>query len=106
MQIHDVLASPVPAKLADGFQERQALNVTDSASDLANSDIKTFSGGQDTLFNFIGDMGFGLDGGGELLRLFNSNGDLIDIVEYKKNLNLFLLFTVFERLNTTETQAF
>ena len=32
--------------------------------------------------NFIGDFGFGLSGGGELLRLFDSNEQLVDKVEY------------------------
>jgi hypothetical protein len=32
--------------------------------------------------NFIGDFGFGLSGGGELLRLFDSNESLVDSVEY------------------------
>ena len=32
--------------------------------------------------NFIGNFGFGLSGGGELLRLFDSNGQLVDKVEY------------------------
>jgi hypothetical protein len=32
--------------------------------------------------NVIGDMGFGLSGGGELIRLFNNGGVLIDTVHY------------------------
>ena len=32
--------------------------------------------------NFLGDIGFGFSGGGELLRLFDANSDLIDYVEY------------------------
>ena len=32
--------------------------------------------------NVIGDFGFGLSGGGELLRLFDSNEQLVDKVEY------------------------
>ena len=32
--------------------------------------------------NCIGDFGFGLSGGGELLRLFDSNEQLVDKVEY------------------------
>ena len=30
----------------------------------------------------MGNFGFGLSGGGELLRLFDSNGQLVDKVEY------------------------
>ncbi len=32
--------------------------------------------------NYIGDMDFGLSGGGELIRLYNADGILIDYVEY------------------------
>ena len=32
--------------------------------------------------NFIGEFGFGLSGGGEPIRLFNSEGELIDFVDY------------------------
>jgi hypothetical protein len=32
--------------------------------------------------NYVGDIGFGLSGGGELIRLFDSSGVLMDAVEY------------------------
>ena len=32
--------------------------------------------------NYVGDIDFGLSGGGELIRLFDSNGVLVDAVEY------------------------
>jgi len=32
--------------------------------------------------NYVGDLGFGLSGGGELIRLFDSSGVLVDAVEY------------------------
>ncbi len=32
--------------------------------------------------NYIGDMGFGLAGGGELIRLYNSDSMLIDMIDY------------------------
>ena len=35
-----------------------------------------------SVINFAGDLGFGLSGGGELIRLFDSNGNLIDEVTY------------------------
>ena len=35
--------------------------------------------------NFAGDLGFGLSGGGELIRLFDSNGLLVDKVEYNNS---------------------
>ena len=42
----------------------------------------TFSQFFPDVLNVIGDFGFGLSGGGELLRLFDSNGQLVDKVEY------------------------
>ena len=32
--------------------------------------------------NYIGDLGFGLSSGGELVRLSDDNGELVDVVEY------------------------
>jgi len=32
--------------------------------------------------NFIGEFGFGLSGGGEPIRLFNSDGEIVDFVDY------------------------
>ena len=32
--------------------------------------------------NYLGDLGFGLSGGGEPIRIFNSNGELVDEVDY------------------------
>ena len=42
----------------------------------------TFSQLFPSVLNAIGDFGFGLSGDGELLRLFDSNGQLVDQVEY------------------------
>lgn len=42
----------------------------------------TFSQLFPSVLNAIGDFGFGLSGDGELLRLFDSNGQLVDKVEY------------------------
>ena len=36
VDVEDVLAAAVPAELADGFEERQALDVADRAADLAD----------------------------------------------------------------------
>ncbi len=35
--------------------------------------------------NYVGDTGFGLSGGGELIRLFDPNDTLVDFVEYDDN---------------------
>ena len=45
-------------------------------------DVAAFESQFPQVANFIGDFGFGLSGGGELLRLFDSNEQLVDKVEY------------------------
>ncbi len=45
-------------------------------------DSELFSEMHPNVTNFVGDTGFGLSGGGELIRLFNSNNTIIDSVEY------------------------
>ena len=45
-------------------------------------DSTSFSNLYTEVNNFIGDLGFGFSGGGELLRLLDSSGVLIDVVEY------------------------
>jgi len=45
-------------------------------------DSEAFSELYPFVTNYVGDLGFGLSGGGELIRLFDSSGVLIDFVEY------------------------
>jgi len=45
-------------------------------------DVDAFESQFPQVANFIGGFGFGLSGGGELLRLFDSNEQLVDKVEY------------------------
>ncbi len=45
-------------------------------------DSQAFSNLFPNVDNYVGDLGFGLSGGGELIRLFNAEGVLIDQVEY------------------------
>jgi len=45
-------------------------------------DTLTFKDNFPNVINFVGDLGFGLSGGGELIRLFDFNGELVDVVEY------------------------
>ena len=45
-------------------------------------DIFTFTQKFPNIDDIIGDLGFGLDGDGEMISLFDSNGLLVDIVEY------------------------
>ena len=47
MDVEDVLAAAVPAELADGFEERQALDVADRAADLADQHVVAFGGVED-----------------------------------------------------------
>ena len=46
------------------------------------NDSALFSSVFPSVTNFIGDLGFGLSGGGELIRLFDAEGTMIDSVEY------------------------
>ena len=48
-------------------------------------DIVAFNDHFPDIGNFAGDLGFGLSGGGELIRLFDSNGLLVDKVEYNNS---------------------
>jgi len=45
-------------------------------------DTLSFKDNFPSIVNFAGDLGFGLSGGGELIRLFDSNGELVDSLEY------------------------
>jgi len=42
----------------------------------------SFSSAFPSVTNYIGDLGFGLSGGGELIRLFDAESTLIDSVDY------------------------
>ena len=45
-------------------------------------DADAFSALFPDVSNYVGDLGFGLDGAGELTRLFDASGVLVDVVEY------------------------
>jgi hypothetical protein len=47
-----------------------------------SKDTTAFKSAFPDVNDYIGDLGFGLSGGGELIRLFDSNGTLMDKVEY------------------------
>ena len=47
-----------------------------------SKDTTAFKSAFPDVNDYIGDLGFGLSGGGELIRLFDSNGVLMDMVEY------------------------
>ena len=46
-------------------------------------DTLRFKSSFSDVINFMGNMDFGLAGGGDIVRLFDSNGSLVDIVEYE-----------------------
>src|ERR1051326_3896779 len=56
MDVQDVFLAPVPAELADRFQERQALDVADGAADLADRDVVAFGGRLDAPLDLVGDV--------------------------------------------------
>ncbi|MNO99707.1 hypothetical protein D3C76_914830 [compost metagenome] len=58
MNIHHILTTDVALDLTNGFQERQALDITDSSANFRNNYIRTrfTASAEDTLFNFVRDM--------------------------------------------------
>ena len=46
------------------------------------NDSSAFTSQFPAVTNFVGEIGFGFSGGGELLRLYDSNGTLVDSVNY------------------------
>lgn len=58
MDVHDVVAAHIALNLADGFQERKALDVADGAADLGNNDVGTgfLAGAEDALLDLIRNM--------------------------------------------------
>src|SRR5574341_1193317 len=69
VNVQNVLAAAVPAELANGFEERQAFDVTDRAADFADDDIVAFRGLQDAPFDLVGDVRDHLHGAAEVLAV-------------------------------------
>ena len=67
MDVEHVVASVVPAELADRLEERQALDIADGAADLDDREVETFGGLADALFYFVGDVRDDLDGRAEVI---------------------------------------
>ena len=70
MDIDDIISvGHVFLDLADGFQERQGFDISHSTADFGDNDIRIviFADTEDTVFNFIGDMGDNLYGGSQIL---------------------------------------
>ncbi len=63
-----VTAGELLAELADGFEERQALDVPHRAANLDEHEVDPFAGiGQDEAFDLVGDVGDHLDGGAQII---------------------------------------
>ena len=62
VDVADVVASGDVAELADGFQEREDLDVTDGATDLGDDDVDVLLGDAvDAALDLVGDVGDDLD---------------------------------------------
>ena len=57
VHVNGVLAAHVLPELADGFEERQALDVAHGAADLDQHDIDVAPGLPDTVLDFVGNVG-------------------------------------------------
>src|SRR5262245_2757767 len=53
VNIQHVLSAPVPGELSDRFQERESFDVTDRSADLANCDIVTLGGGENSPLDLV-----------------------------------------------------
>ncbi len=71
VDVDDVLASDVLAELADGFEERQALDVPHRAPDLGDDHVHVGVAGHagDAFLDLVGDMGDDLDRAAEIVAL-------------------------------------
>ncbi|CDN42609.1 Uncharacterized protein BN871_BO_00110 [Paenibacillus sp. P22] len=68
MHIHDVVAADIALDLADGLQERKALDIPDRAADFRDDDIGAgfTSRAEHALLDLVGDMGDDLDRASEI----------------------------------------
>ena len=67
----------VVAELADGFEERQALDIADGAADFAQHEIVAFVAVADELLDGVGDVRNDLDGGAEIVAAALLGEDLL-----------------------------
>ena len=56
VDVERVLAADVLAELANGFEERQALDVADRAADLDEHDVDVAADRADAVLDLVGDM--------------------------------------------------
>ena len=69
MDVQDVGPADVLAHLADGLEERQALDVADGPADLDDDDVRLAVAGDaaDALLDLVGDVRDDLDGAAEVV---------------------------------------
>ena len=67
----------VVAELADGFEERQTLDIADGAADFAQHEIVAFVAVADELLDGVGDVRNDLDGGAEIVAAALLGEDLL-----------------------------
>ena len=62
-----MVARQVVAELADGFEERQALDVADGAADLDEDEVELVIALEDEVLDGVGDVRDDLDGGAQIV---------------------------------------
>ena len=67
MQEHAVVAAELDAELADGFEERQRLDVADRAADFHHADIGIAGAQLDGALDLVGDVRDDLHGRAEIV---------------------------------------
>ena len=67
MDVDRVMARQFVAELADGLEERQALDVADGAADLAQHEVEVVIAVADEVLDGVGDVRDHLDGGAEIV---------------------------------------
>src|SRR5476651_68990 len=67
MNVDRVVARQIVAQLPDRLEERQALDVADSAADLAQHEVEAVIAVADEILDGVGDVRDDLDGGAEIV---------------------------------------
>ena len=73
---HRLSGAELVAQLADGFEERQALDVADGAADLDEAEIEVVGLAQDRFLDRVGDVRDHLHGGAEVVAAAFARDDL------------------------------
>ena len=67
VDVEDILAAHIVGNLADGFEERQALDVTDGAADFTNDHVLVAGHRPDVRFDLIRDVRDDLNGAAQIV---------------------------------------